>query len=296
MQITKKDILTISIIYTILVFTTFLAQQWLGNIAFFIAIILSNIFILFILFEMYRRVNQKSDIQIAYNREEQRAYKKQREQEQKLNANHYKQIEALFSIFSSINPSLPLPETRGWAASPDFLKKIIEIIQQEKPISVMEASSGVSTLIIAYCLKKIGRGKVISLEHDLKYAKSTKHLLAMHGLEKWAEVVHAPLKKIDINNEEWLWYDIKDLTIDSRIDLLVIDGPPASTQDLARYPALPLLWGDIKNGATIILDDGIREDEKKIVEQWKDELKYLDYDYFDFEKGAFLIKKHDTEK
>ncbi len=290
---TKKDILFISMIYIILTSITFLAQKWVGNTVFFIAIILSNIFISLIIFEMYRRLNKNNDIQIAnrVQREQQ-----QRKEEQILIANHYKQIEALFSIFSSINPSLPLPETRGWAASPDFLKKLIEIIQQEKPMLVMEASSGVSTLIIAYCLKKIGSGKVISLEHNIKYAEETRHLIAAHGLEKWAEVLHAPLKKIDINNEKWLWYDIENLNLDSEIDLLIIDGPPASTQDLARYPALPLLWKDIKNGATIVLDDGIREDEKKIVELWKDELKYIKYNYFNFEKGAFLLTKYDMRK
>jgi hypothetical protein len=80
------------------------------------------------------------------------------------------------------------------------------------------------------------------------------------------------------------------------IDLLVIDGPPESTQKMARYPALPLLFKYLLNESIIILDDGGRKEEKEIVEIWEKEFENISSEYLDFEKGAFLIKKHGTPK
>jgi predicted O-methyltransferase YrrM len=205
---------------------------------------------------------------------------------------YYQQVEALLSIYSSLQISYPLPDTRGWAASPDILKKIMETTLREKPAMVLEASSGISTLIIAYCLKQIGSGKVISLENDAKFAKISEDMVALHGLSDIVTVVHAPLTEVKINGKQWLWYDAKAINIDAPIDLFVIDGPPASTQHLARYPALPLMFDFLADDATIILDDGARKAETEIVTKWGEELEGISYEFLDLEKGAYVIKKH----
>ena len=95
----------------------------------------------------------------------------------------------------------------------------MEIIQQEQPDLVIEASSGVSTLISAYCLKSIGKGKIISLEHESKYAAISQELISTHGLQEIATIVHAPLKEYEIHGRQWLWYDISQLPLDEPIDL-----------------------------------------------------------------------------
>jgi len=258
----------------------------MGEDAVILMVIVSNVFLLSALFETYRRLVNRDNKR--YNLDEERY---QRHEQSRVN--HYRQTEALLSIFQSIKPDLPLPATRYFfAASPDFLRKLLEVIHREKPELVVEASSGVSTLIIAYCLKKIGSGKVISLEHDAKYANITKDLISFHGLEDVAQVVHAPLIETEINGNKWLWYDTQYLKIDMPIGFLVIDGPPGHTQRLARYPALPLLFEHLLDKSTIILDDGARTDEKEIVELWKKEFECLSYEFLDFEKGAFLLKAH----
>ena len=108
----------------------------------------------------------------------------------------YNQIESLFSIFSTLRPHLPLPDSRKWAASPDFLKKLIEMIIEVRPHIIVEISSGVSTLVAAYCIKKMGTGKIISLDHDPMNAAAGKRLLFTHDLQDVAEIVFAPLKEI----------------------------------------------------------------------------------------------------
>lgn len=182
---------------------------------------------------------------------------------------------------------------RGWAASPDLLKKITEAILIEKPSLVVEVSSGVSTLVIAYCLKQLGRGKVVSLEHDAKFAAISQSFISFHGLEDIATIVDAPLKETVIDDQKWHWYNTDCLKFDQPIDLLVVDGPPGNIQKLSRYPALPVLYQQLSNRANIILDDGHRGDEKEIVARWEKEFNYISSEFLDAEKGTYLLQKND---
>lgn len=275
-KITKKDYSLIALFSIIIILVTGLGFIIIGAIIFPVSLLLTVIFILFCIFEVYRRLNGhlKSIHSDLVRKSE----------------NDYHQIESLFSLFFTIKPNMPFPETRKWAASPDLLKFITEVVFKIKPELVVEASSGISTLIIAYCLKSIGKGKVISLEHDIKYAQITREYVKSHGLSEIASVIHAPLKEVEINNETFFWYDIDGLELEKPIDLLVVDGPPASTQHLARFPALPLLYKNLNVQAQIILDDGVREDEKKIVHRWETEFDDTTKTYIDLEKGAFYLK------
>lgn len=276
MLITKRDIFLILGIVSFAVAATLVEATFL-NRTFFVAFSVFVSAIIFMLIETYRRISK--------------LIKDLGQSLEKQNENYYKQIEALLSIFFCTNPESPFPSTGGWSASPDFLKKLTEVIYKENPSTVLEASSGTSTLVIAYCLKKLGSGKVVALEHDEDYAKITRDLLKSHGLSEIATVIYAPLKKFDIQQKQWLWYDISSLKDIGPVDLFVIDGPPKDTQSLARYPALPLLFENIQKGGTIMMDDGARIDETQIVEAWKKEFPNIQAEFIKLEKGAFLIKK-----
>jgi len=202
----------------------------------------------------------------------------------------YNQIDALFSIHSTINFNAPRPSMRNWAISPDLANLLVTKILNEKPSFILSAGSGVSDLIIGYCLKQIGSGKLISLEHDKKYFNLSKNNIDKHQLSDFVEVVYAPLKSEKINGKKWLNYNYK-LPTKTKIDLLLIDGPPSSTQDLARYPVLNNFKSQLSKNASIILDDGIREDEKEIVEMWLKELKDYKSEYINTEKGTFILSR-----
>jgi predicted O-methyltransferase YrrM len=210
---------------------------------------------------------------------------------------YYRQIESLFSIFATLRPHLPLPDSRKWAASPDFLKKLIEVIVEVRPDTIVEASSGVTTLVAAYCLKKIGKGKILSLEHEPEHVSGNRKLLFTHGLQDVAEIIHAPLKEISIGDRVWQWYDLDRLDFEGDMDLLVIDGPPKRIQKMARYPALPLLLGRLSDKGVVLMDDGDRDDEQDIVILWKKEFEHLNFEYVKTEKGAYVIRhKNDTSR
>jgi hypothetical protein len=235
--------------------------------------VLSSILLLAALLEVYRRL-----------RDDRRSDAVRRDWD-------FRQVEALTSLFATLKPDRPLPATRGWAASPDFLKLIVEQILLERPRLVVEASSGVSTLVIGYCLKRLGRGRLVSLEHEAQFVALARERIVMHGLEEFATVVHAPLVSVEIEGGEWPWYDLRNLPAGDSIDLLVVDGPPGQLRPLARYPALPLLYRRLSDRATVLLDDGNRVDEKEIVGRWEREFGDLSVEFRNVEKGAFVLRR-----
>jgi predicted O-methyltransferase YrrM len=206
----------------------------------------------------------------------------------------FRQVEALLSLFSTLRPDLPLPDTRDWAASPDFLKKLTELILRQEAQMVAEAGSGVSTLVIGYCLKRLGRGKVISLEHDERFARITNELIKFHGLTQFVSVIHCPLVKVDIGEETFSWYSMEGVRFEKPIDVLVIDGPPAAGQEFPRYPALPLLSAHLAKNAFILLDDGRRAGESRTNKRWTAEFPPITSEFLPLEKGAFLLRRGET--
>ena len=271
--LTRNDVLLIVGAIAFLMFVTLIAESWIGEAAFGVALWLAVLIVLLGLVETFRRV--RSDLQ-------------------KTNENirqDYNQLESLFSLFFTLGPNAPLPETRAWTASPDLLKKITETVYREKPFLVVELGGGVSTLVIAYCLERLGQGRVVSLEHEPKYAAIHQEMILLHGLENVATIVHAPLQEISLRGKKWRWYDLDSLNFERPIDFLFIDGPPAAPRTLARYPALPLLFDQLRDGATVLLDDGKRRDEQETVELWRQEFAALSCEFLDLEKGAFMMRK-----
>ncbi len=201
------------------------------------------------------------------------------------------QIEALLALYAEVRPAHGLPPTRGWAASPDFLCLLTKFVAEEHPMTVVECSSGLSTLILAACLKNQGRGHVYSLEHDSKFAAKTRDLIRLHDLGEWATVIDAPLQQLSIPNWEGKWYDTTGLLSDFTIDMLVIDGPPHFTASMARYPALPVFLNRMRIGGVVLLDDADRADERLIITTWKKNYPSLsEIPFISAEKGAVCLK------
>ena len=202
----------------------------------------------------------------------------------------YRQIEALFSIFSLLKLNHPLPSMREWAISPDLAALIISLVHERQPKLVVEASSGISTLMVAYCLQQIGEGSVIALEHEAQYADASRDQVSRHGLQNIAKVIHAPLVPVTIADQTWQWYDIAPhQAILQPIDLLIIDGPPGDLQHQSRYPALPMLFDALSADAVIVLDDGDRADEQAIVARWQQDFPGIQIERIANEKGAFVL-------
>jgi Methyltransferase domain len=202
----------------------------------------------------------------------------------------YGQLEAILGLNAVLRPTYPFPGTRGWAASPDLLREVVTHVLHKPVHLAVEASSGTSTLMIAYAMERKGSGRVIALEHDAVYAGRTRALLDMHGLAHRADVVHAPLVRQRCGAEELLWYDLSQVAFPGPIDLVVVDGPPEASGPLARYPAVPLLRARFSPGALVILDDGDRPDERAIAERWRKECAATACEHLPLEKGAWSLR------
>lgn len=197
------------------------------------------------------------------------------------------QVESLLWLYSRFTPSVSLPAMRDIAGSPDFLKELAGHYYLYRPKVIVEAGSGLSSIILSEVLKAGGsETRHYALDHLEKYAALTREKIANPN----SIVLHAPLREYQIGGKTWQWYDISALEEVEQIDMLVIDGPPETIQPLARYPALPLLKDKLSENAIIILDDANRPDEQRIIQRWKEEFG-LEARALYTEKGTVVMGK-----
>lgn len=175
--------------------------------------------------------------------------------------------QASAELAATLGLHAPLPPMTGWAAHPELAALLARRVLLHRPQLVVEAGSGVSTLVHAYALRKNGGGRVVSLDHDRAYAARTREELVALGLDDRAEVIDAPLVPQRVGDGTMLWYALDGLP-DAPIDLLLVDGPPVALQPLSRYPAIPLLLDRLADGALVVLDDADRPSERAVVERW----------------------------
>jgi hypothetical protein len=191
---------------------------------------------------------------------------------------------------SDIQLKAGLPSLGKYTIGNDFASIMINQILTQRPRLIVEAGSGVSTILAAYCFEQLGHGILRSLEHLVEYANETKNMIRQHKLETVdAKIIFSPLRQYEICGEDYLWYSMNKLDIPTQIDMLIVDGPPRLTGKLARYPILPLLYEKLSTSATILLDDANRLDESEIVDRWLHEYPNLRSQRFATEKGAVLF-------
>jgi hypothetical protein len=161
---------------------------------------------------------------------------------------------------------------------PSAIALLVEEMEQGGA-SVVELGSGVSTIVLARAARELGV-QLVSIDHDPGWAGEIRALLRREGLE--VGVTAAPLAALDpeavrVPAEPLLrapesWYDLAALgeVLPSRIDLLVVDGPPAaeSPDVLIRAPAVPALEGRLAEACTVALDDVSRRAELHTARLW----------------------------
>jgi len=204
----------------------------------------------------------------------------------------FRQIEALQNLSAVLPASDVLPATRVWAASPDLLVVLVDLVITARPSLVVECGSGASTLWLALAMRRFGiDGRIIALEHDAAFGAKTRDLLARHDVGDLAEVRDAPLESFSLDGETYSWYARRAWQDLTGIDLLFVDGPPAVTGHQARYPALPLLIGSLSPVATAVLDDLIVPDMQKVLGRWLDAYPDFESEILPLEKQAAVLRR-----
>lgn len=210
-------------------------------------------------------------------------------------SNFFTQFEALSSIREMFPELVYLPPTRGWAGSPDFLLKLVELVIIDSPKYVVELGSGVSSVVLGSALRKFTKGKLESFDHDKDFYEKSLRFIEINSLVDTVSLNYCPLSTYTYNNNTWQWYNELIDTVSKEIDLLVVDGPPRRIQEKSRFPALPVLLDSLSKKATIVLDDANRLDENEVLTLWQKELykKNIQYKFSihpEYEKGLAVIQ------
>lgn len=206
---------------------------------------------------------------------------------------NFVQLEALHNLHAMLPIRHRMPATRyQCAAAPDLLLLLVSLVQQRRPTTIIELGSGASTLWMALALREFDvGGRVVSVDHDRKYAGVSQERLHTLGLEKYAEVRHAPLVDLELGDEVFPWYDRAVFDDVSSCDLLLVDGPPGRIRRMSRYPALPVFGPRMCLGSTVVVDDYRRSPEREMVDRWMKDSPGWTLDEAPLEKGAALLTR-----
>lgn len=202
------------------------------------------------------------------------------------------QLSGVIGVYQVLQPRVPYPPFGGWAIDGGCARHFVSRILTDRPEWVVEMGSGLSTVLAAQAMDVAGvEGKVISLEHDERWAEQARELVERHGVAHRCRVVHAPLVDTVIDGETFKWYDLSLADLPDEIHLVMVDGPPKATGPLARYPAIPLLYDRLSIGATVLMDDAARPDERQAVERWIETYPSLSLSFLTGSKGLAELTK-----
>lgn len=166
-----------------------------------------------------------------------------------------------------------LPHLGSWKADTYLLHRVVDLIEEQRPATVVELGSGATSLVIARALARNGEGQLHSYDQHLPFISEMHSWLAENGLE--ASFSHAPLVQRDAR---WpgIWYDLSDLP--PSIDLLVVDGPPWAVHPFARGMA-ERLFPLLRPGGVMMLDDAARPGERYIARRWRRDWPEIEFSY-----------------
>ncbi|TQE99629.1 MAG: class I SAM-dependent methyltransferase [Spiribacter salinus] len=187
-----------------------------------------------------------------------------------------------------------LPPTRGYAASPDFLNVLVDIVRERQPERVLELGSGVSSIVLGYLAEQHQAMAIFSIDHQEQYAEETRMRLSAAGVAGHVRVHVAPLREQTFFSERKLWYDWSRLPLDNEYDLIVVDGPPIDeTGSKGREPVIELCGRALRVGGQVVFDDAYRPGEQSIIARLAEEHGYTVSERV-AEKGCVVLTKHST--
>lgn len=163
-----------------------------------------------------------------------------------------------------------MPALGGWPLGAPTTVDICRKIESGNIIgNILELGGGASTVWIAETLKRMDfQGQFWSVDHDKEFLAKTEELLNSRGVAKFVHLINAPITPTTLIGDSRRWYGFKRSQEFHNIGLLIVDGPPGTTNVEARLPSLYYIADRLVDGAWIYLDDYNRPDEKKIAASW----------------------------
>jgi hypothetical protein len=114
------------------------------------------------------------------------------------------QIESLLWLYQKIKPGIAFRPLGHYACTPDFLKIIIDTIEQKQPKTIVELGAGVSSSFISeYLLSINSNAKHYAIDHLGEYAVYAEAKMK----NPLSKTIVAPLKNYTIEGSSYKWYD-----------------------------------------------------------------------------------------
>lgn len=177
-----------------------------------------------------------------------------------------KEVRDLWGLAGIMVEGRVWPAPGGWALSADAISLLHVESQMRGLRTFVELGPGASSVILGRSAR--GKLQMFGLEHEERYAESLRWQLQEHGMSEYT-LVYAPLKKQMVGNRLVTWYDPAALArLPTKIDVLVVDGPPSWAVGGRRDPAWPLLRNRMAKGSLILVDDTVRPEERAMVHEW----------------------------
>ena len=159
------------------------------------------------------------------------------------------------------------------AMSPRAILTILnDIVINERDV-VVELGGGVSTFYVGRLLRERGSGRLITVDHDPRWADMLLRRLGQERLDEHVTVLVAPLRPVA--EGERCWYAKSAINAGLRgvkVDMLLVDGPPRTLG--VRGEAVPFFREFFSDAFSIVVDDARRPEEQGFLRDWEDDLGF----------------------
>ncbi|MBC7241887.1 MAG: class I SAM-dependent methyltransferase [Anaerolineae bacterium] len=161
-----------------------------------------------------------------------------------------------------------------WSLDVSTINFLIKSLRELKPTAILEFGSGISTICFTRIMVDLHQGTnrvfVYSIEQDEEVAFLVRERLREAGLDRFARVLHAPLIEQAIEGKNIPCYSLPPDKLSSLLtvkpNFIIVDGP--SGKKGARFGTLPLVREYVQDQAIFFLDDGLRDEELAVAQQW----------------------------
>lgn len=172
----------------------------------------------------------------------------------------------------------------AWTITKKVMLHILKALEENKPSTICECGSGVTTLMLAeYAKQEFKEGRavnVITLEQDKNEINRIEAKLQQARLEHFVKIIYAPLGggQYRLNSSQ-----ILTALQGEKIDFLLIDGPcgPSGCREHALYALAPFC----SKNALWFLDDALRDGELRALQAWEKSPEFLIFGIYPYYKG-----------
>jgi predicted O-methyltransferase YrrM len=188
---------------------------------------------------------------------------------------------------------LPADHPRNeWALAEDACRFLAALVRRVRPRRVLEFGSGISTAVIAAELERGGDGLLFTIDHSETFQAKARQTVREIGCERWVRFYRCPIRPAWYFGKVLFFYRLPaSLWSEAgEIDLVLVDGPPGNW---GREAAMYSVFGQLKIGGWLLLDDATRPAETKHVREWVRYFgKALEYDSLPrVGRGLSLLQK-----